>query len=102
MTRSLPNQEARIHASSRYASGHTSPRTGCTTISTASDWKILLRSYVINLVVYSVILIAIVLAAGNFLYPFITENFINGVWGGIATVAITLVLMAPFLWAMVL
>jgi monovalent cation:H+ antiporter-2, CPA2 family len=73
---------------------------GAQTISTASDWKILLRSYVINLVVYSVILIAIVLSAGNFLYPFITENFINGVWGGIATVAITLVFMAPFLWAM--
>jgi monovalent cation:H+ antiporter-2, CPA2 family len=73
---------------------------GAETISTVSDWKILLRSYVINLVVYSVILIAIVLAAGNFLYPFITENFINGVWGGIATVAITLVFMAPFLWAM--
>jgi monovalent cation:H+ antiporter-2, CPA2 family len=73
---------------------------GAQTISTASDWKILLRSYVINLVVYSVIVIAIVLAAGNFLYPFITDNFINGVWGGIATVAIALVFMAPFLWAM--
>lgn len=73
---------------------------GAETISTVSDWKIVLRSYVINLVVYSVILIAIVLASGNFLYPFITENFINGVWGGVATVAIALVFMAPFLWAM--
>ncbi|MBD1398877.1 cation:proton antiporter [Pontibacter sp. JH31] len=73
---------------------------GAETISTVSDWKTLLRSYVINLVVYSVILIAIVLAAGNFLYPFITENVINGVWGGITTVGIALVFMAPFLWAM--
>ncbi|MDX5480147.1 MAG: cation:proton antiporter [Hymenobacteraceae bacterium] len=73
---------------------------GAETISTVSDWKLLLRSYVLNLVVYSVILIAIVLLAGTYLFPFITENFINGLLGGIVTVAITLVFMAPFLWAM--
>ncbi|MDX5480450.1 MAG: cation:proton antiporter [Hymenobacteraceae bacterium] len=73
---------------------------GAQTISSTSDWKLLLRSYIMNLVVYSVILIAIVLLAGTYLYPFVTEHVISGTWGGVATVAITLVFMAPFLWAM--
>ncbi|OKL40679.1 cation:proton antiporter [Pontibacter flavimaris] len=74
---------------------------GAQTISTTSDWKLVLRSYGVNLVVYSVILIALVLLAGEFLYPFIHETVIKGAWGGIVTTAITLLFMAPFLWALV-
>jgi CPA2 family monovalent cation:H+ antiporter-2 len=73
---------------------------GAQTISTASDWKLVLRSYIINLVIHSVILVAIILLAGKYLNPILTENVIDGMWGGIVTAAITLVLMAPFLWAL--
>ncbi|WP_266203767.1 cation:proton antiporter [Pontibacter kalidii] len=85
---------------SRWISSLNEYSSGAQTISTTSDWKLVLRSYGINLVVYSVILIAIVLLAGEFLYPFITESVINGAWGGIVTTAITLLFMAPFLWAL--
>ncbi|MDO6390586.1 cation:proton antiporter [Pontibacter sp. BT731] len=73
---------------------------GARSIGTASDWKILLRSYVVNMVVASVLLVAIVLLSQNYLYPFMTQEVIPGIWGGVATVSIALVLMLPFLWAM--
>ena len=73
---------------------------GAQTISAASDWKILLRSYMLNLVVNSVILISIVLLAERYLNPFITEDIIPGIWGDVTTVTIALILMSPFLWAM--
>jgi CPA2 family monovalent cation:H+ antiporter-2 len=73
---------------------------GAQTISTTSDWKLVLRSYTINLVVYSVIMIAIVLLSTRYLYPLVTEHLISGIWGDITAVAITLIFMAPFLWAL--
>lgn len=73
---------------------------GAQVINTTSDWKLVLRSYALNLVIYSVIMIAIVLLSARYLNPFITENLINGNWGDVVTAAITLTLMAPFLWAL--
>ncbi|MCP2042810.1 cation:proton antiporter [Pontibacter sp. HSC-36F09] len=73
---------------------------GARSIGTASDWKILLRSYVVNMVVSSVLLVAIVLLSQNYLYPFMTEEVMPGIWGRVATVTIALILMLPFLWAM--
>ncbi|MGV3538217.1 MAG: cation:proton antiporter [Rufibacter sp.] len=73
---------------------------GTQTISTTSDWKLVLRSYVINLVVYSVIIISIVLLSAQYLNPFISENVVNGNLGDIVTTAITFIFMAPFLWAL--
>ncbi|WP_018476522.1 cation:proton antiporter [Pontibacter roseus] len=73
---------------------------GAQTINTTSDWKLVLRSYFINLVISSVILIALVLLAGRYISPFITENVVGGIWASMVTVAITLVLMTPFLWAL--
>ncbi len=72
---------------------------GAQTISTTSDWKIVLRSYVVNLVIYAVIIVAIILLSARYLNPLITENIIMGRPGDIVTTVITLILMAPFLWA---
>ncbi|MBC5773075.1 cation:proton antiporter [Pontibacter sp. KCTC 32443] len=72
---------------------------GAQVIHTTSDWKLVLRSYVVNLLLYSVIIIAIVLLSARFLNPVITENVIKGPVGDIITTAITLLFMAPFLWA---
>ncbi|MFT2010323.1 cation:proton antiporter [Pontibacter sp. 13R65] len=73
---------------------------GAQTIGTTSDWKLVLRSYVLNLVIYTVIIIAIVLLSARYLNPFISENVMNGNLGDMITSAITLILMAPFLWAL--
>lgn len=73
---------------------------GAQAITTTSDWKLVLRSYAINLVVYSVIMISIAVLGARFVRPFISENLINGVWGDIISVGILLIFMAPFLWAL--
>jgi CPA2 family monovalent cation:H+ antiporter-2 len=61
---------------------------------------VVLRSYTLNLVIYSVIIVAIVILSARYLNPFIIENVIGGNLGDLLTTAITLVFMAPFLWAL--
>lgn len=73
---------------------------GAQTISTTSDWQLVLRSYIINMIVYSVIIIAIVLLSERYLQPFVAESLMNGIWGNIITAVITLFFLAPFLWAL--
>lgn len=69
-------------------------------ITTLSDWKVLLRAYTTNTVIHAVILIALVFLGSRYLQPFITEHIINGDRGIIISLILTLVLMAPFLWAL--
>jgi CPA2 family monovalent cation:H+ antiporter-2 len=69
-------------------------------ITTLSDWKILLRAYITNTVIHSVILVALVFLGYRYLQPFITEHIINGDRGIIMSLILTLILMAPFIWAL--
>ncbi|MGN7206035.1 cation:proton antiporter domain-containing protein [Pedobacter sp. SAFR-022] len=69
-------------------------------ITTLSDWKILLRAYTTNTVIHSVILIALVFFGSKYIQPFITEHIINGDRGIIISLILTLILMAPFVWAL--
>jgi CPA2 family monovalent cation:H+ antiporter-2 len=69
-------------------------------ITTLSDWKILLRAYITNTVIHSVILVALVFLGSRYLQPFITEHIINGDRGIIMSLILTLILMAPFIWAL--
>ncbi|WP_161889781.1 cation:proton antiporter [Pontibacter russatus] len=74
--------------------------TGAHTISTTSDWKPVLKSYALNLVIFSVIIVAIVMFSVRVLNPFIMENVAGGNSGDLLTTTITLLAMAPFLWAL--
>lgn len=69
-------------------------------ITTLSDWKILLRAYTTNTVIHSVILIALVFFGSKYIQPFITEHILNGDRGIIISLILTLILMAPFVWAL--
>ncbi|WP_293299417.1 cation:proton antiporter [Pedobacter sp. UBA4863] len=69
-------------------------------ITTLSDWKILLRSYITNTITHSVIIIAIVVLASNSLHPFIVKNITNDKDGVIISVIISFLIMSPFLWAL--
>jgi CPA2 family monovalent cation:H+ antiporter-2 len=69
-------------------------------ITTLSDWKILLRAYTTNTVIHSVILIALIFFGSKYIQPFITEHIINGDRGIIISLILTLILMAPFIWAL--
>ncbi|MBB2143881.1 sodium:proton antiporter [Pedobacter sp. LMG 31464] len=69
-------------------------------ITTLSDWKILLRSYIFNTIIHSVIIISIILLAARLLNPFIANQLDIGSNATIISVIISFILMSPFLWAL--
>jgi CPA2 family monovalent cation:H+ antiporter-2 len=70
------------------------------TIAVVSDWKQLLRSYFMNMILFSVIVIAITLLSAYYVLPSISTEDHDGHWGRIATALVTLVVMSPILWAL--
>lgn len=73
---------------------------GTQQISAFSDWKRLLRAYILNAIVHSVILISIIALSKNYLDPFILRYFGADVNVTLISVIIGLVLMTPFIWAL--
>ncbi len=69
-------------------------------ITTLSDWKILLRSYVFNTIIHSVIIISIIFLSYRYVQPFIAIQFANEKSALIISVAVSFILMSPFLWAL--
>src|SRR5690606_2133386 len=69
--------------------------------SATKDWQKLIKVSMTNSVIYSVLLISIILAASQFLRPFISEQFNNSRFTNVIAAVITLSTMAPFLWALV-
>ncbi|MFV0467476.1 MAG: cation:proton antiporter [Dysgonomonas sp.] len=63
-----------------------------------NTWNRLLKSILSIVAVYFTICFAIVILCNNFIIPFITEN-VYGIWGSILGAVIALVLLAPFLRA---
>ena len=68
-----------------------------------SQWRKLIRAYLVRMIPYNVMLVAIVLASNMFLDPIAKENFVRIGPGMINLVCavITLVVMSPFLYGMV-
>jgi len=69
---------------------------GAQNISEISDWNKLLRFYILNVVVFSVIIITIILISTQYLTPLFAEKE----WNRIILTFATLVLLSPFLWAL--
>ncbi|MGF1924876.1 MAG: cation:proton antiporter [Bacteroidia bacterium] len=69
-------------------------------ITTLSDWKILLRSYVFNTIIHSVIIISIILLSYRYVQPYIANHFANEKSALVISVIVSFVLMSPFLWAL--
>ncbi|MGV3613647.1 MAG: cation:proton antiporter [Fluviicola sp.] len=69
---------------------------GTQQVTEASDWKKLIRFYLINTVIFSVVIISIILLADRFLAPFFEESQ----WKDLFIVSLTLLLIVPFLYAL--
>jgi len=69
-------------------------------ITTLSDWKVLLRSYIFNTIIHSVIIIAIVFLTARYLQPFMVKNIANSITSTLISVVLSFVIMSPFLWAL--
>lgn len=70
------------------------------TISVVSDWKLLLRSYFLNMIIYFVIMLAIILLSYYYLLPLINIKIDGYNYGRIVSAVLTSILLIPFLWAM--
>ncbi len=62
----------------------------------ASNWQIVIRAYLVQVLVHSVIIISFILLAGRYLLP-LGEGSITGT---LLVAVLTLLLIAPFLWAL--
>lgn len=65
-------------------------------ITTVSDWRLILRSYGLNMVIYSVILLSIIFLSLRYMQPV----FAGTAFGNVITTLCTLLIMSPFLWAL--
>ncbi|MDR1525699.1 MAG: cation:proton antiporter [Tannerella sp.] len=66
-----------------------------------NDWNKLLKNILLQVSVYFTMSFAIMLICKIYFIPFITNN-IPGVWGSFLSAVITLVLMSPFMRAMIM
>ncbi|RYD72403.1 MAG: cation:proton antiporter, partial [Sphingobacteriales bacterium] len=71
------------------------------TITSVSDWEKTLKSFIMNMILFSVILVAIIFLSARYVLPFVEQKIENVTVGFAATVVLTLGLMAPFLWGLV-
>ncbi|OLY93035.1 transporter, CPA2 family [Cnuella takakiae] len=69
------------------------------TISAASDWQLVVRTFVTNIIVFSVLLIAILYLSDTMFLPFVNRN-LEARMGAVSAAGLTLVLMSPFLWGL--
>jgi CPA2 family monovalent cation:H+ antiporter-2 len=65
-------------------------------IKSVSIWQKVLNAYILQIVLHSIIVVAVILLSSKFVAPLVAETR----FGNTLAVLITLVIMAPFLWAL--
>jgi monovalent cation:H+ antiporter-2, CPA2 family len=74
--------------------------TGSQQLSAYNEWRELLRTYITNFVIHSVIIVAIVILSKEYVHPFLFEILGHDIWARFVTLVVTLMLMVPFIWAL--
>lgn len=74
---------------------------GTATINHENNWRKLLMAITRVVVVYSILCIAIIVLSKHFLMPFI-QGYLPDFWGALLGTVVTLLVMSPFLRAMVM
>ncbi len=74
--------------------------TGAQQIPADADWKIVFRAYFNTIVLNSVIILAVIFIAVKFVDPWLLEFFEKPLTADLLTVLITLLVCAPFIWAL--
>jgi monovalent cation:H+ antiporter-2, CPA2 family len=73
---------------------------GSEQLSAYSEWSELLRGYAINSIIHAVIIGTIIFLSRESLYPMVADLFENTLAARITTVAFTLLILVPFIWAL--
>ena len=68
---------------------------------TAMLWKSIISRFVVRLVIYSVVIIAIITVCRSWLMPFILKCLGGGGWARFASVASTIAIVSPFIMAII-
>jgi CPA2 family monovalent cation:H+ antiporter-2 len=69
---------------------------GAQKVTEASDWKKILQFYFTNTLIFSVVIISLILISTNYIIPLVPKNQ----WSDYIMAFVTLVFLAPFLWAL--
>ena len=69
---------------------------GAQSITLVSDWRQVLRSYAINIVVNALVILGIIFLSLQYLHPLFSGNK----WGSLITIFISLLFTAPFFWGL--
>ena len=69
---------------------------------TALLWKTIVSRYVVRLVIYSVVIIASIILCRTYLMPLVMRWLGGGVWAQLASVALTISIVGPFIASMIL
>ncbi|GGK84189.1 cation:proton antiporter [Rufibacter glacialis] len=88
------------HLPERWKAALTNYSSGAQTISSASDWQLVLKAFGQTIIVNAVVMLGIILLAINFLAPFVAANIPSTLWSNLLTVFVALVFMSPFIWAL--
>ena len=65
-------------------------------IKSESKWRIVLRSYLTQVIIHSIIIIAIILLSSNYILPLVQDSKS----GNVIAALITIIILSPFLWAL--
>lgn len=71
-----------------------------TTITAASDFQQVLKSFIVNVLLFSVLLGAIVYLSSSYVMPWVVANT-NNAFGGVTAALLTILMMSPFIWGLV-
>lgn len=74
---------------------------GTVTAGTQSDWRILLRHYLKNMILLSILLSGLVWLLSYYVIPFIMGS-IEGHWGELVAVIVSLLVITPMIWGLTL
>ncbi|MET0461837.1 MAG: cation:proton antiporter [Chitinophagaceae bacterium] len=69
-------------------------------ISNSTDWQVYVRSGMVNTVLVSVIITAIVMLSSHYLLPYTRTRLGDNTWTTVIGAICTLLFMAPFLWSL--
>ena len=86
----------------RLLNGYSQEATESEFSQTRQLWQSIVSRFLIRLVIYSVIIIALIILCRTYLMPFIIDVLGKNTWGRLACVIVTLAIVAPFITAIIL
>jgi len=88
------------HLPKKWVKGLNRYSTSSQQLSAYSEWKELLRSYALNSIVHSVLIVGLIFISQRFIHTSLSGLFQDSLVGTITSISITLILMIPFIWAL--